>query len=78
MSFICFDFLGQGSARSILHQLPFEATKLFVFGGSYVDTGNIINATISAARNIPYGMTFPGVPSGRFSNGHILTDFVGK
>jgi len=49
--------------------------KLFVFGDSYVDTGNYLN---SPSYKPPYGMTFPGKPSGRFSDGRILTDYVGK
>ncbi|XP_031490934.1 uncharacterized protein LOC116257994 [Nymphaea colorata] len=48
---------------------------LFVFGDSYVDTGNR-NIPTSPSWKDPYGMTFPGKPSGRFSDGRVLTDFV--
>ncbi|WCJ19076.1 GDSL esterase/lipase At5g03610 [Euphorbia peplus] len=48
--------------------------KLFVFGDSYVDTGNWANSAISWKQ--PYGITFPGTPSGRFSNGRVLTDYI--
>ncbi|GAB4833405.1 hypothetical protein Ancab_031648 [Ancistrocladus abbreviatus] len=51
--------------------------KLFVFGDSYADTGNT-NKTLSDAWKVPYGMTFPGKPDGRWCNGHILTDYVAK
>ncbi|XXG63037.1 hypothetical protein AAC387_Pa05g1308 [Persea americana] len=51
--------------------------KLFVFGDSYADTGN--SRKISAmAWKPPYGITFPGKPSGRFSDGRVLTDFLAK
>ena len=49
--------------------------KLFVFGDSYVDTGNFLN---SPAFKIPYGITFPGTPAGRFCDGHVLTDYIGN
>lgn len=51
--------------------------KLFVFGDSYADTGN--SRKISAmAWKPPYGITFPGKPSGRSSDGRVLTDFLGE
>ncbi|CAN0921723.1 GDSL esterase/lipase At5g03610 [Linum grandiflorum] len=49
-------------------------TKLFVFGDSYVDTGNF--EANNGSWLPPYGMTFPGVPAGRFSDGRILTDYI--
>ncbi|CAF2041183.1 unnamed protein product [Brassica napus] len=48
--------------------------KLFVFGDSYADTGNT-KTTDKGAWAFPYGITYPGKPSGRFSDGHISTDF---
>ncbi|KAI3844765.1 hypothetical protein MKX03_003409 [Papaver bracteatum] len=45
-------------------------SKLFVFGDSYVDTGNT-NFTV-----FPYGETFPGFPTGRYSDGLVFTDFL--
>ncbi|KAJ0103483.1 hypothetical protein Patl1_05909 [Pistacia atlantica] len=57
---------------------PIAHPKLFVFGDSYGDTGNFrINRT-TISWNEPYGMTYPGRPSGRFSNGRILTDYVAE
>ncbi|XP_073276032.1 GDSL esterase/lipase At5g03610-like isoform X1 [Primulina huaijiensis] len=55
----------------------FRPTKLFVFGDSYADTGNI-RKTLANSWNIPYGITFPGKPAGRFSDGRVLTDYVAK
>ncbi|KAE9619287.1 putative carboxylesterase [Lupinus albus] len=52
-----------------------EGAKLFVFGDSYVDTGNYLN---SPSYKPPYGITYPGYPSGRFSNGRVLTDYLGN
>ncbi|KAG8380622.1 hypothetical protein BUALT_Bualt06G0034800 [Buddleja alternifolia] len=49
--------------------------KLFVFGDSYADTGNS-PAPVSISWNKPYGITFPGIPSGRFSDGRVLTDYI--
>ncbi|KAH7856167.1 hypothetical protein Vadar_033529 [Vaccinium darrowii] len=48
---------------------------LFVFGDSYVDTGNS-NKSTSSSWMVPYGITFPGTPDGRYSDGLILTDFL--
>lgn len=51
-------------------------TKMFVFGDSYVDTGNWPKSMSSSWKE-PYGFTYPGSPSGRFSDGLVLTDFIG-
>ncbi|KAI6674123.1 hypothetical protein NL676_002029 [Syzygium grande] len=58
-------------------KLPFRATKLFVFGDSYADTGNNKKSEARSWK-VPYGMTFPGIPSGRFSDGLVLTDYLVK
>ncbi|KAM7265698.1 hypothetical protein ACFE04_003381 [Oxalis oulophora] len=49
-------------------------TKLFIFGDSYVDAGNSNPLTVSWLP--PYGVTYPGKPSGRFSDGKVLSDFI--
>ncbi|AED90633.1 GDSL esterase/lipase [Arabidopsis thaliana] len=59
------------------HLYPFRPTKLFVFGDSYADTGNIKKA-FSSSWKFPYGITFPGKPAGRFSDGRVATDFLAK
>ncbi|KAK6933525.1 GDSL lipase/esterase, partial [Dillenia turbinata] len=46
--------------------------RLFVFGDSYVDTGNTPKSY--PAWKAPYGTTFPRKPDGRFSDGRVLTD----
>ncbi|KAI3924839.1 hypothetical protein MKW98_031090 [Papaver atlanticum] len=50
-------------------------SKLFVFGDSYVDTGNNQKAG-GGSWSFPYGMTFPGRPTGRYSDGRVFTDFI--
>ncbi|KAL1557740.1 GDSL esterase/lipase-like protein [Salvia divinorum] len=47
---------------------------LFAFGDSYADTGNL--PSVSVSWKTPYGLTFPGEPSGRFSDGRVLTDYI--
>ncbi|XP_010271722.1 PREDICTED: GDSL esterase/lipase At5g03610-like [Nelumbo nucifera] len=50
-------------------------SKLFVFGDSYADTGNN-QKPVARSWKVPYGITFPGKPAGRFSDGRVLTDYV--
>ncbi|CAH8360775.1 unnamed protein product [Eruca vesicaria subsp. sativa] len=65
-------------AESSNQNHPFSGrNKLFVFGDSYVDTGNT-RTTDGGAWDYPYGITYPGKPSGRFSDGHISTDFLAQ
>ncbi|XP_010558202.2 PREDICTED: GDSL esterase/lipase At5g03610-like [Tarenaya hassleriana] len=59
------------------HLYDFKPTKLFVFGDSYADTGNI-RKSLSDSWRFPYGITFPGKPAGRFSDGRVSTDFLAK
>ncbi|TKY57614.1 GDSL esterase/lipase EXL3 [Spatholobus suberectus] len=51
---------------------------VFVFGDSVVDTGNNNNRTTFARSNFPpYGRDFEGgIPTGRFSNGKVPSDFI--
>ncbi|KAI3980273.1 hypothetical protein MKX01_009643 [Papaver californicum] len=49
-------------------------SKLFLFGDSYLDTGNN-NRTVRCWK-FPYGMAVPGIPTGRYSDGLIFTDFL--
>ncbi|XP_062095158.1 GDSL esterase/lipase At1g29670-like [Humulus lupulus] len=52
----------------------------FIFGDSLVDNGNNNRLPTSAKVNYqPYGIDFPGAtPTGRFSNGLNLVDFLGQ
>ncbi|XP_068655858.1 GDSL esterase/lipase At5g03610-like [Aristolochia californica] len=47
--------------------------KLFVFGDSYADTGNGGKDSVASWKE-PYGITFPGNPTGRWSDGRVMTD----
>ncbi|KAM0916565.1 hypothetical protein ACQ4PT_010110 [Festuca glaucescens] len=51
---------------------------LWVFGDSYADTGNLgdLGRELTHSWYRPYGETFPRRPTGRFSDGRVLTDFV--
>ncbi|KAK8531922.1 hypothetical protein V6N12_053379 [Hibiscus sabdariffa] len=49
--------------------------KFFVFGDSYADTGNN-RIALASSWKFPYGITFPGKPAGRFSDGRVSTDFI--
>lgn len=73
LSFFFFFFFIRSPAANgnVRHQ-----KKLFVFGDSYADTGNWPKATAAVSWKKPYGMTFPGEPSGRFSDGRVLTDYI--
>ncbi|KAG7034511.1 GDSL esterase/lipase [Cucurbita argyrosperma subsp. argyrosperma] len=69
---------GLGFARHHHHQhRHLRPSKLFVFGDSYVDTGNTSPSDPNYPKT-PYGVTFPGHPDGRFSNGRVLTDYVAR
>ncbi|XP_076933421.1 GDSL esterase/lipase At5g03610-like [Bidens hawaiensis] len=57
--------------------VKFRPLKLFVFGDSYADTGNNPKEHASSWKP-PYGVTFPGKPAGRFSDGRVLTDYVAR
>jgi len=59
---------------------PKENAALFVFGDSIFDVGNnnYINTTADNHANFfPYGETFFKYPTGRFSDGRVIPDFVG-
>ncbi|XP_027367544.1 GDSL esterase/lipase At5g03610-like [Abrus precatorius] len=57
------------------HELNYAPKKLFIFGDSYVDTGNNRKGQ-ARSWQVPYGITFPGKPVGRFSDGRVLTDYI--
>ncbi|CAN1357496.1 GDSL esterase/lipase At5g03610 [Linum perenne] len=63
--------------RGQRHLFRFKPSKLFVFGDSYADTGNV-RKSISTSWKVPYGITFPGRPAGRFSDGRVLTDYLAR
>ncbi|KAJ6359064.1 hypothetical protein OIU76_000721 [Salix suchowensis] len=51
----------------------------FIFGDSLVDSGNNNNLeTIAKVNYPPYGIDFPGGPTGRFTNGRTVADIMGE
>ena len=55
--------------------------SLFIFGDSYFDAGNnnYINTTTGFQANFgPYSESFFKYPTGRFFDGRIIPDFIGK
>lgn len=76
--FLIIFFVGiEVNASKHHHNARHRHRHLFVFGDSYADTGNI-NRLLANSWKSPYGETFPGKPTGRFSDGRVLTDFIGK
>ncbi|KAF8031045.1 hypothetical protein BT93_D0279 [Corymbia citriodora subsp. variegata] len=58
-----------------------EDVALFIFGDSINDVGtnNYINTTTNFRANFPpYGETFFRFPTGRFSDGHLIVDFIAE
>lgn len=58
-----------------------NVTALFIFGDSFLDAGNnnyINTSTLDQANFPPYGQTFFGLPTGRFSDGRLISDFIGE
>ena len=54
-------------------------TRLFSLGDSLTDTGNF--ASLSPNRSVlafPYGETFFRRPTGRFCDGRLIVDFIGR
>ncbi|GLT59999.1 hypothetical protein SLA2020_327900 [Shorea laevis] len=56
-------------------------TAFFIFGDSFLDVGNnnfINTTTLDQANFWPYGETYFKFPTGRFSDGRLLPDFIAK
>ncbi|KAE8077002.1 hypothetical protein FH972_015612 [Carpinus fangiana] len=61
--------------------LPQKHVALFIFGDSFFDAGNnnYINTTTASQANFsPYGENFFKYPTGRFSDGRLIPDFIAK
>ncbi|KAG6489946.1 GDSL esterase/lipase At1g28570-like [Zingiber officinale] len=56
-------------------------TSIFSFGDSLADTGNLLLSTGSNGTRVgrlPYGETFFHSPTGRFSDGRLMIDFIAQ
>lgn len=70
------------SSRSQSHLIPSpnnRSAALFIFGDSLFDAGNnnYLKNAAGRANFFPYGETFFKYPTGRFSDGRIIPDFIG-
>lgn len=83
---ICFFILftaASEAARIQLAGIPSSENRFgfFIFGDSYVDAGNnnYINTTSDFQANFPpYGESFFQIPTGRFTDGRNIPDFLGE
>ncbi|CAI0435140.1 unnamed protein product [Linum tenue] len=59
---------------------PENSPAVLIFGDSILDTGNNNYIETLVKSNFhPYGEDFPGgLPTGRFSNGRLISDFIGE
>ncbi|GFQ02725.1 GDSL esterase/lipase at1g29660 [Phtheirospermum japonicum] len=56
-----------------------KAPCFFIFGDSVVDNGNNnYRETTAKVNYLPYGVDFPTGPTGRFSNGRNVADFIAE
>ncbi|CAM8913359.1 unnamed protein product [Rhodiola kirilowii] len=56
-----------------------SAPALYVFGDSLFDSGNNnLLPTLARANYLPYGVDFVKGPTGRFSNGRTVADFIAE
>eukprot|EP00246_Nothoceros_aenigmaticus_P006021 TRINITY_DN18763_c0_g1_i1.p1 TRINITY_DN18763_c0_g1~~TRINITY_DN18763_c0_g1_i1.p1 ORF type:complete len:391 (-),score=17.34 TRINITY_DN18763_c0_g1_i1:319-1398(-) len=51
-----------------------KAAAIFGFGDSYADTGN--REAAADSWKVPYGVSWPGNPGGRWCDGHLQTDVL--
>ncbi|OWM66843.1 GDSL esterase/lipase 1-like [Punica granatum] len=73
-------FIARASCRALPWH-PENRTALFIFGDSLFDSGNsnFLNTTSEFRANFyPYGETFFKHPTGRFSDGRLIPDFIAE
>ncbi|XP_050210649.1 GDSL esterase/lipase 5-like [Mercurialis annua] len=67
------------STSNAENEQPNKPVSLFIFGDSFFDVGNnnYINTTTQKQANFwPYGQTYFNFPTGRFSDGRLISDFI--
>ncbi|XP_052183032.1 GDSL esterase/lipase 5-like [Diospyros lotus] len=67
--------------RQAEKDVDWPPATFFIFGDSYFDAGNnnyINTSTLDQANFLPYGETFFHFPTGRFSDGRLISDFIAE
>ncbi|XP_038681360.1 GDSL esterase/lipase 5-like [Tripterygium wilfordii] len=73
--------LASRSCRAKSEDMEKQQVPLFVFGDSLFDAGNnnyINTTTLYQANFPPYGETYFKLPTGRFCNGRLISDFIAQ
>ncbi|KAK9923843.1 hypothetical protein M0R45_032241 [Rubus argutus] len=63
------------------HSKKHHEVAFFIFGDSYLDAGNnnyINTSTLDQANFRPYGESYFKFPTGRFSDGRLMSDFIAQ
>ena len=71
----------KAESKQVLPKKKKHADPFFIFGDSILDAGNnnyINTTTLDQANFWPYGETFFKYPTGRFSDGRLVSDFIGE
>ncbi|KAH9618505.1 hypothetical protein KSS87_013106, partial [Heliosperma pusillum] len=65
---------------SLFHAPTAAKNSMFIFGDALFDTGNnnYLGNTPAKANVFPYGISFYPSPTGRFSDGRLIPDFLAK
>ncbi|XP_039068812.1 GDSL esterase/lipase At2g04020-like [Hibiscus syriacus] len=63
-----------------LDNITLDLPALYVFGDNFVDAGNnnYLNLPRIQSTYSPYGIDFDGKPTGRYTNGRTVTDFIAQ
>ncbi|XP_039068815.1 GDSL esterase/lipase At2g04020-like [Hibiscus syriacus] len=63
-----------------LDNITLDLPALYVFGDNFVDAGNnnYLNFPIIQSNFSPYGIDFDGKPTGRYTNGRTVADFIAQ
>nr|AMY26616.1 zinc finger FYVE domain containing protein [Linum usitatissimum] len=63
----------------VVRSAPQQVPCFFIFGDSLNDCGNNNDLdTVAKANYKPYGIDYPGGPTGRFTNGKTIVDFLAE
>lgn len=86
MKAVLYTFLVLFSLFSIAHAVPSprlalfrncKFDKIFQFGDSLSDTGNLVRERpFDMSGRLPYGQSYFNTPTGRYSNGLIMIDYI--